>query len=224
MPSNVLLFATNLININLMANNTTFHVIPEINMSLASENELKKIYAILKKFEITFTKITKSQRLAVFGIDDNTMDSLRLELLKVVPLLPKISVTYIQTCPSLQNCIYATRDTQKLGRKLEQLNFNSPLPGKVKIGIAGCKMCCTEPWVRDIGIISSRKGWSLIFGGNAGNRPRIGDLIAENLNEEDIIQLVKKCLSVYHRHALPKHRTARFMETYGLEKFRKAIE
>ncbi len=207
-----------------MISKINYHVLSEINMSLASENEQEKVYSILKKFGVSLTKITSGQRLAVYGIDDKKAATLQKELLTIVPSPPKNSVTTINTCPSLQECKYATGNTQQLGRRLEQLSFASPLPGKVKIGIAGCRVCCTQPWVRDLGIISNRKGWSLIFGGNAGNKPRIGDLIAENLSDEQLVQLVKKCLEVYIEHASPRQRTARFMEHFGVEQFKMTVK
>ncbi len=206
-----------------MDNSSTFHVLSDINMSLASAEELEQIYAVLKTFNITFTQITTGQRLAVYGLKETEFTALRHELFKIIPRSPVISVNYIHTCPSLKKCKYATRDSQDLGRRLEQLSFPTPLPNKVKIGIAGCKMCCTTPYVRDIGIIGSRKGWTLVFGGNAGGKPRIADIIAEKLHDDQVVELVQKCIDLYRQEAFPKDRTARFIEHFGIEKFRNIL-
>ncbi len=192
-------------------------------MSLASEEELDQIYTVLKKFNVSLTKITAGQRLAVYGVEEKEINALRHALFTIVPKPPEISVTYVQACPSLQGCKYATRNSQPLGRRLEHLSFNKPLPDKIKVSIASCRICCTEPWIRDIGIIGSRKGWTLIFGGNGGSRPRIGDLIAEDLHEDQLVQLVEKCIHVYQQHAMLRHRTARFIENFGIERFKQAI-
>ncbi len=206
-----------------MGKKKAFHVIPEINMSLATPEELTHIQDILNRFNITFTKITAGQRLAVYGTNETHLQNLRRELFRILPKPPKISVNYVQTCPQFQDCKYATTDSQPLGRRLEQLAFTSPLPSKVKVSIADCKMCCTEPYLRDIGIIGSRKGWTLVFGGNGGGKPRIADVIAENLDDDQVVDLVTKCIAIYSEQALPKNRTARFIEQIGIEEFKKTV-
>ncbi len=206
-----------------MDKNSTFHVLSDINMSLASAEELERIYAVLKTFNITLAQITTGQRLAVYGLQETELAALRHELFKIIPNPPEISVNYIHTCPSLKRCKYATRSSQALGRRLEQLSFPTPLPNKIKIGIAGCRMCCTTPYVRDVGIIGTHKGWTLVFGGNAGGKPRIADIIAEDLQDDQLVELVQKCIDLYRQEALPKNRTARFIEHFGIGKFRKIL-
>ena len=107
--------------------------------------------------------------------------------------------------------------------RLNAIALPGKLPAKVKVSVAGCKMCCTAPFIRDIGLIAERKGWKLIFGGNGGSRPRIGDVIAEGLSDEQAIELILRCLIVYVENAKPKMRTARFMESYGAMRFKSEV-
>jgi len=67
-------------------------------------------------------------------------------------------------------------------------------------------------------------GWTLIFGGNGGGCPRIGDIIAEGLDDDQVIELTKKCLSFYKEHARKLERTGRFMRRTPIEKLLKAID
>ncbi len=97
------------------------------------------------------------------------------------------------------------------------------LPAKVKIGVSGCPFCCGESFVRDIGVIGKKKGWTMVFGGNSARRPRIGDVIAENLSKEEVIHLTKRCLEFYAEKGKKKERTARFIERIGIDKFKKSI-
>jgi NAD(P)H-nitrite reductase large subunit len=60
-------------------------------------------------------------------------------------------------------------------------------------------------------------GWTVIFGGNGGTRPRIGDVVARNLSGDEAIDLVERLLEYYRNHAKPRERTARFMERVGME-------
>nr|MDJ0622660.1 nitrite reductase [Desulfocapsaceae bacterium] len=87
----------------------------------------------------------------------------------------------------------------------------------------GCSMCCTEPYLRDVGIIATKKGWSISFGGNGGSRPRIGDLLAQRLAEEEVVNQVKKALIFYCQKANRKERTARFIERFGIDRFKTEI-
>jgi NAD(P)H-nitrite reductase large subunit len=73
--------------------------------------------------------------------------------------------------------------------------------------------------VRDIGIFGKKKGWTLVFGGNGGGCPRIGDIVAENLSDEEVIEMVGKCLDYYRNNARPMERTARFMRRSKIDSF-----
>jgi len=97
------------------------------------------------------------------------------------------------------------------------------LPAKVKIGISGCPFCCGESFVRDIGMFGKKKGWTVIFGGNSARRPRIGDIIAENLEKEEAITLTKRCLVYYAENGKKKERTARFIERIGIDALKEAV-
>lgn len=84
-------------------------------------------------------------------------------------------------------------------------------------------MCCCESWVRDVGLVEQSGEWRLIFGGNAAGRPRIGDVVAEDLNDDAAVALVEKCLNFYIRNARFKTRSARFMERIGIEQLKKDL-
>ena len=77
--------------------------------------------------------------------------------------------------------------------------------------------------MRDVGLAAEKKGWRFTFGGNAAGRPRIGDLVADGLSDEEALNLVKKTLNYYLKTAKIKTRSARFMERIGIEKLKKAV-
>ena len=97
------------------------------------------------------------------------------------------------------------------------------LPAKVKIGISGCPFCCGESFVRDIGILGKKKGWTFIVGGSSARRPRIGDVLVEDLSREGIIDLTKRFLEYYNDKAKKRERTARFVDRLGFENMKEAI-
>lgn len=201
----------------------TFSVVPGLNMGLFSPKDFQAILDVINKYNVPATKITSAQRLALLGMEEGEMVKLQQELKSHVHSRPQNGVHYVQACPGIKWCKYGVADSMKLGQKLEEMSFDQPLPGKVKVGISGCRMCCTEPYVRDVGIVASRKGWSLVFGGNGGGNPRIADLVAKNLSPEEVLALAKKCINVYQEKARPTMRTARFMEGLGIKTLKEII-
>jgi NAD(P)H-nitrite reductase large subunit len=97
------------------------------------------------------------------------------------------------------------------------------LPAKLKIGVSGCQFCCAENFVRDIGVLGKKNGWTISFGGHSGNRPRIGDILATDLSDDEAILLINNSFKFYKDHARKKERTSRFIERIGLEDFKKNV-
>lgn len=205
------------------ANKKTFTVIPGLNMGPFSPKELAQIVAIINKYDVPMTKITSAQRLALLGMDEEAQRQLQAELKTLLRPIPANTLHYVQACPGSQWCKYGVADAPALGKRIEQFTFDAPLPGKVKVGIAGCRMCCTEPYLRDLGIFASKKGWTLVFGGNGGGNPRLADVVAEGLNDDEVVELARKCLKVYQQQAKYKSRSARFMERFGIAALKEAL-
>lgn len=102
-------------------------------------------------------------------------------------------------------------DSLALGKKIEAALMALPLPAKTKVGISGCQFNCCESYLRDIGVFGTTKGWSLVFGGNGGGAPRIGDVVGVGLNDEEVLQLASRCLEFYREKARKMERTGRLM-------------
>ena len=71
--------------------------------------------------------------------------------------------------------------------------------------------------------VSSKKD-KIVKGINSGQRPRIGDILAENITKEEAIDLAKRCLEYYAANAKKRERTARFIERIGIDEFKKAVK
>lgn len=204
-------------------NKKTYSVIPGLNMGLFDPKDLETILKVINKYDVPATKITSAQRLALLGMEQEEIAKLQEELKSHIRSTPINGVTYVQSCPGPNWCKFGIRDSLALGKELEKLSMEKPFQAKVKVGVSGCRMCCTEPYVRDLGIFASKKGWTLVFGGNGGGKARIGDIIAEGLNDEEVLALAMKCLTVYQEEANPHSRSARFMERFGIEAFKKRV-
>ena len=191
---------------------------------MRTSKDLENLGALTKKYSVPQVKLTSAQRIAIRGLAPDDLEALKTEL-QIPASLPHAHkrVHYVQACPGSTWCKYGVSDALTLGRKIEQLELADPLPAKVKVGVSGCRMCCCESWVRDVGLAAEKKGWQLIFGGNAAGRPRIGDLVAEGLRDDDAVALVEKTLNYYTREARLKTRSARFMERIGIDALKKAV-
>lgn len=168
-------------------------------------------------------KLTSAQRLALVGLNPEDVEKIWQELGADVGPAVGPCVHYVKACPGTAACRFGILDSLGLGLRLEKEFLGMDLPAKVKIGVSGCPNKCGEAYVRDIGLFGKKSGWTFIFGGNSGARPRIGDIIAENLTDDQVVELARKCLDYYKANARGRERTARFIERIGIEEFKKAV-
>lgn len=201
----------------------TYAIVPRTPVGLVSPEALAAISSVVRKYNIPITKITSGQRLALIGLQREEVNQAWHDLKMEVGQAVELCVHYVQACPGTEVCKFGVRDSLDLGLELEKLYIGIDLPAKVKIGVSGCPFCCAESYVRDIGLIGRKKGWTLTFGGNSGGRPRIGDVIAEDVSDAEAVVLVQRCLEYYRDTVEKKLRTARFVEKIGIEAIREAV-
>jgi len=201
----------------------TYAIVPRTPVGLVSPEVLEAISNVVRRYNIPLTKITSGQRLALIGMKREEVDQVWHDLKMEVGPAVELCVHYVQACPGTEVCKFGVRDSIGLGIQLEKLYVGMDLPAKVKIGVSGCPFCCAESYVRDVGLIGKKKGWVLTFGGNSGGRPRIGDVLAEDLDEAEAVGLVRRCLEYYRDNVDKKLRTARFVEKTGIDSIRQAL-
>ena len=201
----------------------TYAVVPRTPMGLVTPDILENIANVARKYEIPVIKITSAQRMVLVGMSPEIVDEVWRDLGMDVGPAVGLCVHYVQACPGNTLCKLGVQDSLGLGGKLEELFVGMHLPAKAKIGISGCPMSCGESYLRDFGALGKKSGWTVIFGGNAGRRPRIGDVIAEDLSPQEVIDLAKRCFEYYAVNGKKKERTARFIERIGIEEFKKAV-
>lgn len=207
----------------LQRDKATYAIVPRTPMGLITPDILENVAKVARKHQIPIIKITSAQRLALVGMKPEIVDEVWQELgLDVGPAVG-LCVHYVQACPGTTVCRFGQQDSLGLAGELEKMFVGVDMPAKTKIGISGCPMNCGESYVRDFGAFGRKSGWTITFGGNSGGRPRIGDVIAENLSTEEAIALAKKCFDYYTANAKKRERTARFIERIGIEEFKKAV-
>jgi len=201
----------------------TYAIVPRMPMGLVTPEILQNIADVAKKHEIPIIKITSGQRMALVGIQPETVEQIWQELGMDVGPAVEICVHYVQACPGTAVCRFGVQDSLGLGGKLEALFVGRELPAKAKLGISGCPLSCAEGLVRDFGAFGKKSGWTVSFGGHAGQKARVGDVIAQDLSDNEVIELAKRCFDYYGSNANPKERAARFIERIGIDEFKKAV-
>jgi nitrite reductase (NADH) large subunit len=98
-------------------------------------------------------------------------------------------------------------------------------PHKLKLGVSGCARECAEARAKDVGVIATDKGWNVYVGGNGGQTPRHARLLAEDLDDDELIRTIDRFLMYYVRTADRLQRTAPWVEEVegGLDGVRAVI-
>jgi NAD(P)H-nitrite reductase large subunit len=71
------------------------------------------------------------------------------------------------------------------------------LPSKFKMGVSGCPNCCAESYIKDLGLIGTKKGWKLVVGGNAASRPALAQQVADELTDDEAMAAIDKIMNWY---------------------------
>ena len=198
----------------------TYAITPRIPGGVITPDVLDKISKTVKKFKLSAVKITAGNRIALVGIKKEDIDAVWKELEMDVGYAVGLCFHYVQTCPGTDYCKYGIQDSIGLGTELEKIFYNKKLPAKLKIGVSGCNMCCANSFIKDIGVIGKRLGWTIALGGRAGTLPRGGLILEKNLSDEDVIRILGKFLDYYAENAEDNVRTFRFVERVGIDKLK----
>ncbi len=201
----------------------TYAIVPRTPAGIVSPEHLENIVAVVRRYNIPVIKMTSGQRMVLVGIKEEDVESIWNELGMTVGQATAPCVHYVQACPGTVVCKYGNQDSLTLGLELEEMYLDMNLPAKLKMGVSGCPRCCGESYLRDIGVMGNAKGWTVIFGGNSGGRPRIGDVMAKDMTTDEVKDLVRRLLEYYRDNGKPRERTARFVERVGVDAIRKDV-
>lgn len=201
----------------------TYAIVPRIPAGVITRENLKAINEVVEKYDIPIVKITSGHRLALVGMPEEQILPIYEDLGMVEGKAMELCLHYVQACPGTEVCKFGIQDSLGFGTKLEEIFSGIDMPAKFKVGVSGCPFLCAESLVRDLGLIGKKKGWTLVFGGNSGRKVREADVLAEDLSEEEAIELARKCISYYSANAKKKERASTFVTRVGIEELKKAV-
>lgn len=200
----------------------TYAIAPHIPGGIVYPKTLRKIADIAEKYGAAALKLTSAQRVAIVGLKEEDLDAAWGELDMKPGAAIGLCVRSIKLCPGTTFCKRGKQDAVGLGLKLDEKYHGMALPSKFKMAVSGCPNSCSEPAVKDVGIMGTAKGYNLMVGGSAGPSPRLGDVVAKDLSEEEVLELVEKIINFYKGYGKAK-RLGKVIDEMGLEKFKGEI-
>ena len=201
----------------------TYAIAPHIPCGIVSPALLRTIADVAEKYHAKAVKITGATRIAIVGIKEEHIDAVWEELKLDKGAAVGLCVRSIRACPGNTFCRLGLQDALGMGLKLDKMYHGMELPGKFKMAVSGCTLSCAESWVRDIGLIGKKEGWTVIIGGNVGARPRIGNELISGLDDGDAMSAVEKIVNYFRRSAKKGERLGKMIERVGLEPFKQEV-
>ncbi|KAF0220852.1 MAG: nitrite and sulfite reductase 4Fe-4S [Geobacteraceae bacterium] len=198
----------------------TYAIAPHIPGGLTDTATLRKICDVADKYRVQALKITSAQRIALIGIQEEELDNIWADLEQKPGAAIGLCVRSVKICPGVTYCKRGLQDSISLGLRLDAIYHAMELPNKMKMGVSGCILSCAEVAVKDIGVMGTAKGWKILVGGNCGARPRLADILVENVaTEEEVLDIVAKVVE-YYRNSGREVRIGRIVEEMGIDRFR----
>ncbi len=205
----------------------TYSVIPRSAGGEITPEGLMAVGRIAREYNL-YTKITGSQRLAMFGARKEDLPEIWRQLIEAgfeTGHAYAKALRMAKTCIGSSWCRYGVGDSLGLGIQLENRYKGLRTPHKMKFGVSGCTRECSEAQGKDVGIIATEKGWNLYVCGNGGMKPRHGDLLASDLDEATLIRYLDRFMMFYIRTGDKLQRTSVWMENMegGIDYLRSVI-
>lgn len=196
--------------------NETYAIAPHIPCGIVTPDQLRKLADVAEKYHVSGLKITSAARIAIIGITEEQVDPIWEDLGMDAGHATGLCVRSIKVCPGIHYCRLAKQDSLKMGMELDTAYHGMVLPSKMKMGVSGCKIQCAENCIKDISLYGSQEGWTLMIGGNGSARPRLADILAEDLSFENAQAMVASVIDYYINHS-KRERMGRMVERIGLD-------
>lgn len=207
----------------LQRDKTTFAIVPHMPGGITNSATLRKIADVADKYNAAALKCTSAQRIAIVGLAHEDVEKAWNDLGMEPAAAVGLCIRSVKICPATTFCKRGQQDAVSLGLELDKKYHGLELPSKFKMAVSGCQNSCSEPAVRDIGIMGTPKGYTLMVGGNAGLKPRLGDKIATQLEPDQVMVLVDKIITWYKENGKRNERIGELIDRVGLDRFKQEV-
>ncbi|MGA9189791.1 MAG: NAD(P)/FAD-dependent oxidoreductase [Methanosarcina sp.] len=200
----------------------TYAIAPHIPGGIVDPTTLRRIADVAEKYGAAALKMTSAQRIAIVGLKEEDLDNVWAELDIKPGAAIGLCVRSVKFCPGTTFCKQGKQDAVSLGLKLDEKYHGMPMPSKLKMAVSGCPNSCAEPAIKDIGVMGTARGYTLMVGGSAAATPRLAEVVAKELSEDEILETVDRILNFY-KSSGTKKRLGKFIEDVGLDKFKNQV-
>ncbi len=201
----------------------TYAVAPHVPCGVITPELLRKLADAAEKYNVAAVKITSAARIALVGIKEEDIDAVWQDLGMNPGHAVGLCVRSVKACPGSRFCRLAKQDSLSMGMKLDEIYHGHELPSKTKMGVSGCPNQCAETWIKDIGLVGKKNGWTLMAGGSAASKPRLAQVLAEDLNFEEALKTIEKIMDFYKENGKKLERIGKMIDRVGFETFQAAI-
>ena len=200
----------------------TYAIAPHLPCGLVTPDQLRNLADAAEKYDAAALKVTSAARIALVGITEEDVDAAWQDLGMDPGHAVGLCVRSVKACPGSNFCRLAKQDSLKMGMALDKTYHGMVLPSKMKMGVSGCKIQCAENCIKDIGLYGTPAGWTISIGGNGSARPRLADLLVEDLDFEAAQDMVAKVVAFYREHS-KRERMGRMVDRLGLDAIKQGI-
>ncbi len=194
----------------------TYAIAPHIPCGMVTPDQLINLGNVARKYSVPAIKITSATRIALVGITEDQVDEVWQDLGMDPGHATGLCVRSIKVCPGIDYCRLAKQDSMQMGMLLDETYHGMALPSKMKMGVSGCKIQCAENCIKDISLYGTASGWTLMIGGNGSARPRLADILLEDLPFDEARAMVETVVEYYKANS-KRERMGRMVERIGLE-------
>ena len=201
----------------------TYAIAPHVACGVITPDLLRKLADAAEKYNASAVKITSAARIALVGIKEEDVDAVWEDLGMDPGHAVGLCVRSVKACPGNQFCRLAKQDSLTMGMKLDEIYHGYELPSKTKMGVSGCQNQCAETWIKDIGLVGKKNGWTLMVGGCASSRPRLAQVLVEDLDSDGALNKIQKIMNFYKENGKKLERIGRMIDRIGFDEFKSAV-
>ncbi|MEE4240255.1 MAG: NAD(P)/FAD-dependent oxidoreductase [Desulfopila sp.] len=200
----------------------TYAIAPHVPCGIITPEMLEKLAAAARKYNAATLKITSAARIALIGLREEDIDAVWRDLGSDPGHAVGLCVRSVKVCPGTTFCRLAKQDSIAMGMKLDRKYHGTTQPSKMKMAVSGCKIQCGENCIKDLSLYGTEQGWTVLVGGMGGIKPRLAEVLVEDISTEEVEEVIEKTLA-YYRENSKRARLGFMIEKIGIQALRDAV-
>ncbi len=171
--------------------------------------------------------LTNTQKIMILDLTEEAAKKARkrLDALGVNYKFPK-QVYQPRICVGSEYCKFGLRDTLRFGKRIYENYAHVDIPYKLKTGVSGCRASCAHSTLADIGFIGKKSGYSVYVGGKSGIEPKIGQLLANSVSDDNALTIMGNIINLYcesYNSNQKRPRIFHIIEEIGFDEFKSIV-